>query len=96
MCGMSCYHRYSSLGDVERKRLEHDEDQLLSAMLFNMVAFMVMMRVSKNELRRKVRRLLGKSHIGLAASKEINNVLDQINNLVGRPVIVCLSSTWLI
>ncbi|KAI0213008.1 MAP kinase-activating death domain protein [Lamellibrachia satsuma] len=78
--------RYSSLGDVERKRLEHDEDQLLSAMLFNMVAFMVMMRVSKNELRRKVRRLLGKSHIGLAASQEINNLLEQINDLHGNDI----------
>ena len=77
-----CHHRYSSLGAVERKRLEHDEDQLLSAMLFNMAAFMVMMRLSKNELRRKVRRMLGKSHIGLVASKEINCLLDQINNLV--------------
>ena len=51
-------------------------------MLYNMVGFMVMMRVSKNEVRRKIRRLLGKCHIGLICSQEINNVLDQIANLV--------------
>lgn len=53
-----------------------------------MIAFMVMLRVSKNELRRKVRRLLGKSHIGLAYSHEINTLLDQINNLVSVKAIV--------
>ena len=40
------------------------------------------MRVSKNELRRKVRRLLGKCHVGLLCSQDINNLLDQVNNLV--------------
>ncbi|PSN33006.1 MAP kinase-activating death domain protein, partial [Blattella germanica] len=49
----------------ERKRLEHDEDRLLSTMLYNLVAIMVMLNVNKMELKRKVRRLLGKSHIGL-------------------------------
>ena len=43
---------------------------------------MTMVRVSKNEIRRKVRRLLGKCHIGLIYSQEINLLLDQINNLV--------------
>ena len=75
-------HRYNSLGDTEKKRLEHDEDRLLAILLYNMIGFMVMMRVSKNETRRKVRRMLGKCHIGLAYSQEINNLLDQINNLV--------------
>ena len=74
--------RYNSLGDAEKKRLEHDEDRLLAILLYNMIGFMVMMRVSKNETRRKVRRMLGKCHIGLAYSQEINNLLDQINNLV--------------
>ena len=75
--------RYNSLGEMERKRLEYDEDKLLSVLLYNMVGFMIMMRVSKNEVRRKVRRLVGKCHVGLMCSQDINNVLDQINNLVG-------------
>jgi len=79
--------RYKSLGDSERKRLEMDEDRLLSVMLYNMVAFMVMMRVNKNEVRRKARRLLGKCHIGLACSQDINLLLDQIGNLVS--VVLC-------
>jgi len=78
--------RYYSLGDPEKKRLEYDEDRLLSVMLYNCVGFMIMMRVSKNEVRRKIRRLLGKCHIGLICSQEINNVLDQIVNLHGNDI----------
>jgi len=74
--------RYKSLGESEKKRLEMDEDHLLGVMLYNQIAFMVMMRVNKNEVRRKARRLLGKCHIGLACSQELNQLLDQIGNLV--------------
>lgn len=75
--------RYKSLSDSERKRLEHDEDRLLSTMLFNLTAELVMMNVHKEELKRKVRRLLGKSHIGIVYSQEVHDLLDQITNLVG-------------
>ncbi|PAA86835.1 hypothetical protein BOX15_Mlig024824g1 [Macrostomum lignano] len=78
--------RYESLGKAERKRLELDEDRLLSTMLYNLVAFMVMMRVDTAELRKKVRRLLGKSHIGLHYSQEINALLDQLSGLSGNDI----------
>ena len=74
--------RYKSLSETERKRLEHEEDRLLSTLLYNLVAFMVMVDVDKNELKRKVRRLLGKSHIGLAYSHEVHQLLDQVEHLV--------------
>lgn len=77
-----CICRYKSLGDGEKKRLEHDEDRLLSVMLYNLVAFMLMMRVPKVEVKKKIRRLLGKSHIGLLYSQDVNNLLDVINHLV--------------
>ncbi|XP_069821950.1 MAP kinase-activating death domain protein isoform X5 [Dendropsophus ebraccatus] len=76
--------RYFSLGDHERKRLEEDEDRLLATLLHNMVAYMVMMKVNKTDLRRKVRRLLGKCHIGLAHSQQINELLDKVSDLNGR------------
>ncbi|VDI48556.1 Hypothetical predicted protein [Mytilus galloprovincialis] len=78
--------RYTSLGQSERKRLEQDEDRLMSVILYNIVAFMVMMRVPKQEIRKKVRRLLGKSHIGLSYSSEINFLLDNIPNLHGNDI----------
>ncbi|XP_075211719.1 rab3 GDP-GTP exchange factor [Lycorma delicatula] len=78
--------RYKCLSESERKRLEHDEDRLLSTMLYNLTAIMLMVNVNKMELKRKIRRLLGKSHIGLVYSQEVNVLLDQINNLHGNDI----------
>ena len=74
--------RYNLLGSAEKKRLELDEDHLLAVMLYNLITFMVMMRVSKDEIRRKIRRMLGKCHIGLLMSQQVNDLLDCINFLV--------------
>uniref|UniRef100_A0A668AV34 MAP kinase-activating death domain protein n=1 Tax=Myripristis murdjan TaxID=586833 RepID=A0A668AV34_9TELE len=63
--------RYLSLGEHDRKRLEDDEDRLLATLLHNMIAYMLMMKVNKNDIRKKVRRLMGKSHIGLTHINEI-------------------------
>ncbi|KAL8566179.1 hypothetical protein ACOMHN_034755 [Nucella lapillus] len=78
--------RYNSLGDGEKRRLEQDEDRLLSVMLYNLVGFMLMMRVPKVEVKKKIRRLLGKSHIGLIHSQDVNNLLDVLNNLQGNDI----------
>ncbi|XP_036399141.1 MAP kinase-activating death domain protein isoform X8 [Megalops cyprinoides] len=76
--------RYLSLGDHDRKRLEDDEDRLLATLLHNMIAYMLMMKVNKNDIRKKVRRLMGKSHIGLTYSQEINEILERLPTLTGR------------
>ncbi|XP_053576310.1 MAP kinase-activating death domain protein [Bombina bombina] len=78
--------RYFSLVEHDRKRLEDDEDRLLATLLHNMVAFMVMMKVNKTELRRKVRRLMGKCHIGLVHSQLINELLDKVVDVNGREI----------
>ena len=91
--------RYRGLSDTEKKRLEHDEDRLLSTMLFNLVAFMVMMQMSKGEIKKKVRlqrlshqtceqvrRLLGKCHIGLIYSQEITMVLEKLGALTANDI----------
>lgn len=78
--------RYSLLGGAEKKRLELDEDHLLAVMLYNLIAFMIMMRVSKDEIKRKVRRMLGKCHIGLLMSQQVNDLLDSIAYLSGNDV----------
>ncbi|XP_077420232.1 MAP kinase-activating death domain protein isoform X12 [Vanacampus margaritifer] len=76
--------RYLSLGEHDRKRLEDDEDKLLATLLHNMIAFMLMLKVNKNDIRKKVRRLMGKSHIGLTYSQEINELLDKLTQMNGR------------
>ncbi|XP_026526995.1 MAP kinase-activating death domain protein isoform X7 [Notechis scutatus] len=76
--------RYFSLGAHDRKRLEDDEDRLLATLLHNMIAYMIMMKVQKNDIRKKVRRVMGKSHIGLVHSQEINEILDKISSATGK------------
>ncbi|XP_066511658.1 MAP kinase-activating death domain protein-like isoform X22 [Hoplias malabaricus] len=78
--------RYLSLGEHDRKRLEDDEDRLLATLLHNMIAYMLMMKVTKNDIRKKIRRLMGKSHIGLTYSQEINELLDRLAQLSGREI----------
>ncbi|XP_010780918.1 MAP kinase-activating death domain protein isoform X9 [Notothenia coriiceps] len=80
--------RYLSLGDHDRKRLEDDEDRLLATLLHNMIAFMLMIKLNKNDVKKKVRRLMGKSHIGLTYSQEINETLDKLPNLNGRELAI--------
>ncbi|XP_044872203.1 MAP kinase-activating death domain protein isoform X29 [Mauremys mutica] len=80
--------RYLSLGEHDRKRLEDDEDRLLATLLHNMLVYMLMMKVNKNDIKKKVRRLMGKSHIGLVQSQQINELLDRVPNLGVRELSV--------
>ncbi|XP_067943986.1 MAP kinase-activating death domain protein-like [Watersipora subatra] len=73
--------RYHLLGEYEKKRLEFEEDRLLSTMLYNLTSLMVMMNCLKSEVKKKNRRLLGKSHIGLLCSQTVNSLLDNIEKL---------------
>jgi len=76
--------RYSGLSDADRKRLELDEDRLLSTLLHNMTAAMLLCGCPKQSIQQKIRRLLGKSHVGLIHSQHINNLLDCLPHLVRR------------
>lgn len=78
--------RYKLLSEVDKKRQEHEEDRLLSTLLYNMTAFMVMLQVDKQSIKQKIRRLLGKCHIGLVNSAEINQLLEQIETLRGNDI----------
>ncbi|KAG7305721.1 hypothetical protein JYU34_009847 [Plutella xylostella] len=78
--------RYKCLSEAERKRLEHEEDRLLSTALYNLTAALVMFGVNSDIVRNKVRRLLAKSHIGLIYSQEVNHLLDVVHTLHGNDI----------
>ncbi|XP_038213188.1 MAP kinase-activating death domain protein isoform X10 [Zerene cesonia] len=78
--------RYKCLSETERKRLEHEEDRLLSTALYNLTAAMVLFNVEADIVRNKVRRLLAKSHIGLVYSQEVNHLLDVVHSLHGNDI----------
>ncbi|KAK6028646.1 hypothetical protein OSTOST_05268, partial [Ostertagia ostertagi] len=78
--------RYAALSDSEKKRLELEEDRLLSTLLHNMTAYMIMCGTGQKAIQQKIRRLLGKAHIGLVCSKEINKLLDKLPQTQGNSI----------
>uniref|UniRef100_A0A915HSK3 Uncharacterized protein n=1 Tax=Romanomermis culicivorax TaxID=13658 RepID=A0A915HSK3_ROMCU len=78
--------RYNGLSEADRKRLELDEDRLLATLLHNMTALMLMCNCPKQSIQQKIRRLLGKSHVGLIHSQHINNLLDTLPHLMGNDI----------
>ncbi|CAG9540111.1 unnamed protein product [Cercopithifilaria johnstoni] len=70
--------RYCSLSESEKRRLELDEDHLLSTLLHNLTSYMIMCGGGQRIVQQKIRRLLGKTHIGLVYSKTINQLLDDL------------------
>uniref|UniRef100_A0A673MDR9 MAP kinase-activating death domain protein n=1 Tax=Sinocyclocheilus rhinocerous TaxID=307959 RepID=A0A673MDR9_9TELE len=59
-------------------------DRLVCSLLSAYISVHTESKVNKNDIRKKVRRLMGKSHIGLSHSQEINEVLDRLAHLSGR------------
>ena len=54
---------FRGLCDIERRRLEEEEDRILATVLYNITAFMVMMAVNKNEIKLKVNSIAnGRAH----------------------------------
>ncbi|XP_065219139.1 MAP kinase-activating death domain protein isoform X2 [Planococcus citri] len=85
--------RYKHLSENEQRRLAHDEDRLLSTMLYNLTAFMLMMNVKKNLINSKVRSMLGKCRIAICYAEEITSLLYRLNNLHGNDVdLKCVAS----
>ncbi|CAJ0563972.1 unnamed protein product, partial [Mesorhabditis spiculigera] len=78
--------RYATLSDSERKRLELEEDRLLSTLLHNLTGYMIMCGTGQKAIQQKIRRLLGKSHIGLVCSKTINILLDDLPQQQGNGI----------
>ncbi|KAL6724495.1 hypothetical protein Aduo_019382 [Ancylostoma duodenale] len=78
--------RYAALSDSEKKRLELEEDRLLSTLLHNLTAYMIMCGTGQKAIQQKIRRLLGKAHIGLVCSKEINKLLDELPQTQGNSI----------
>lgn len=84
MCAfLSClFYRYKNLNQSERKRLEYDEDKLLSIMIYNLIAFMIMVNVPKESVMKIVRTLVGKSRVTNCYASEITSLMTQLPTLV--------------
>lgn len=78
--------QFFNLNEKNRKQFENEEDKLLSIMVYNLAAFMIMMQVRKHDIRRIVRRLIGKCHISIGCCEELNNLLDNLDMLTANDV----------
>lgn len=74
------------MNQSERKRLEYDEDKLLSIMIYNLIAFMIMVNVPKENIMKIVRTLVGKSRVTNCYATEITSLMSQLPNLVNIPI----------
>ena len=74
--------RYRSLGRLEQKRLEEDEDKVLGTTLFNITAFMILLNVEGTDIKKKIRRMIGKAHIGMSQSQRIGQLLAKLDYVV--------------
>ncbi|KFD69141.1 hypothetical protein M514_02980, partial [Trichuris suis] len=81
-------HRYECMSSGDRKRLELEEDKLLATILHNLCALMVLTNCPKRAIVQKIRRLLGKTHIGLLYSQEINALLDNISLVISDDAVI--------
>ena len=55
-------------------------------MLYNLAAYMVMMGVKKTEIRKLVRRLIGKCHVGISWCEELYVLLDNLDMVTANDV----------
>ncbi len=76
--------RYNRLSTPERKLLELKEDRVLSALLHNMIAFMVQMKVTKNVIQSVAYQLLARCRLGSHFSAQITNLIDYLEILVRK------------
>ncbi|KAI0982757.1 hypothetical protein GJ496_001168 [Pomphorhynchus laevis] len=80
-CPTDELQRYKNLSTADQKKMELEEDELLMLMLSNMISFMVRMHVKKEQITRKLRRLLGRCHICFEHTQKINSLLSSIDEI---------------
>ncbi|CAH8562189.1 unnamed protein product [Heterobilharzia americana] len=78
--------KYQSSSILKRKQMELEEDCLLVGIMHNMIAFMLMANVDRASIRKKLQRLLAKSHTGLHYSRKIGDLLNSLNYLNGNDI----------
>ncbi|VDN20427.1 unnamed protein product [Dibothriocephalus latus] len=74
--------KYSKLSQPEKKLLELKEDRILACLLHNMIAYMVMLRLPEQEIRKVTFRLLGRCRLGAYFSGLVSHLVDNLHLLV--------------
>uniref|UniRef100_A0A0R3SBU8 TFIIB domain-containing protein n=2 Tax=Hymenolepis diminuta TaxID=6216 RepID=A0A0R3SBU8_HYMDI len=78
--------RYSNLSIPERKLWDLKEDRILATVLHNLIAYMVMLKATKQEIYNVGYRLLGRCRLGSYFSHSISNLLECVAELSGNSI----------
>ncbi|KAF5401599.1 hypothetical protein PHET_05016, partial [Paragonimus heterotremus] len=85
---MAMLEQFSRLDATERKRLQNQEDRLITVCLYNLISFMVMMQVDKGAICTRVRRIQARCRLASPFSRTLSNLLDQLSYLVYDKLLV--------
>ncbi|KAA3676328.1 uncharacterized protein DEA37_0014590 [Paragonimus westermani] len=85
---MAMLEQFSRLDATERKRLQNQEDRLITVCLHNLISFMVMMHVDKGAICTRVRRIQARCRLASSFSWTLSNLLDQLSYLVFDKLLV--------
>ncbi|CAL8105711.1 unnamed protein product [Calicophoron daubneyi] len=83
---MEMLEKFATLSPAEKKMLQTQEDRILSTILRNLIAFMVMMKVEKRAICTRVRRIQARCRLGAYFSGALSNLLDQLEYLEGNGI----------
>jgi len=61
-------------------------------MIYNLIAFMIMVNVPKESIMKIVRTLVGKSRVTNCYATEITSLMSQLSNLVSFNILNCYSN----
>ncbi|KAF6779848.1 hypothetical protein AHF37_00691 [Paragonimus kellicotti] len=83
---MAMLEQFSRLDATERKRLQNQEDRLITVCLYNLISFMVMMQVDKGAICTRVRRIQARCRLASSFSWTLSKLLDQLSYLDGNSI----------
>ncbi|THD20097.1 MAP kinase-activating death domain protein [Fasciola hepatica] len=83
---MAMLEKFSNLSLTDKRVLQYQEDRLLATCLYNLIACMVLMRVDRNAIRTRVRRIQARCRLGSHFSLVLSHLLDQLEHLEGNAI----------
>ncbi|CAH8846355.1 unnamed protein product [Trichobilharzia szidati] len=92
---MEMIEQFAVMNPTQKRILLLKEDRLLALCLYNLIAYMILMRVNKGVLVNHVRRLLARCRIGSYFASIVSHLLDNLKYLEGNSIDLLPSLTRL-
>uniref|UniRef100_A0A183AU69 MAP kinase-activating death domain protein n=1 Tax=Echinostoma caproni TaxID=27848 RepID=A0A183AU69_9TREM len=83
---MEMLEKFYNLTPTEKRILQCQEDRLLATCLYNLIGCMLMMKVDREAIRTRIRRIQARCRLGSYFSNTLSHLLDQLQYLEGNAV----------